>query len=845
MSLCDLNCCDLKWLQTKFDTINKKISDNQKLQDKINANIFKLLKESGIDVEALLKNYYALNEDDYTKTLTSEDDINTLEPGTYKIVKEDMPQNAPTGVASSDYDGTLIQSNSYAILVENGYLHIGKLITGLNRFTWSYVINSNLINVHLQYYMLISKYSDGEFIDDIHTLNQNLTGVFIVNSATQNLPVQQNGIIISRIGTATNSLFVTFIPEDSFDVYHCAKKSDGTWTEWKQVAFLSDVPSLTGYATQDWVNQQIQDITGGSVTADWVNSNYMALNRSQYVNISENNDLNNYTIPKVYVCPKNTVASSLKNCPTEDAFILHVLNSINQTSYIQVILTNVAEIYYRRKYQNNWSNWQQILSRENIQDMATQTWVQSQNYLTEVPDNYTTDTEVTQAITEALVGYATQAWVNEQISEITGGAVTTDIVAQMISDSLNGYATQTWVTGREYQTAAQVSAAITAAITGYATEQYVNKNYLAIESTLYSDIPENADLNDYTTHGNYFCSTSVKAKTLKNTPKGLNYAFKLTYEEIAANNQAVQKIVENSTGNEYIRVKVGNNWSDWINRGVISVFNTFSQLGITNLPCTTLDVYKAMPENSIALLGTDTTNGISDLPASTGVLEITKLSSSYRYKITFYKSSGGNTPPSKDIWVATVNNGLTQLTWEKVALMTDIPSLSGYASQEWVQQQGFQTVQQVNSLIKNATTDMLTQEDLDTFNYATENWVLQTALVGYATENWVNTKLNNYLPKKQTIALTTQGTYYGLQYQWVRYGQVVEVFLIGNLTQEISNQLISNFCPANPMRTLQTVIPGYNDTKHYAEFNNDGLKLMGSYQNELYINCHFTYLTNE
>ena len=71
------------------------------------------MKESGIDVEALLKNYYALNEDDYTKTLTSEDDINTLEPGTYKIVKEDMPQNAPDGITpigatSRKYNGTLI-----------------------------------------------------------------------------------------------------------------------------------------------------------------------------------------------------------------------------------------------------------------------------------------------------------------------------------------------------------------------------------------------------------------------------------------------------------------------------------------------------------------------------------------------------------------------------------------------------------------------------------------------------------------------------------------------------------------------------------------------------------------
>lgn len=163
---------------------------SKKTQDEINAYIFKLLKENSVDIENTFKNYYALNEEDYTKTLTSEDDINTLEPGTYKIVKTDMPQNAPTGIASSEYDGTLIISNSYA-----------------------------LFKMDLMYYR--------------------------------------------------------------------TKTSDETWTEWKQVAFMSDVPSLVGYATQEWVNEQIQGVTGESVTAEWVKANYSAINRSQYIHIEK------------------------------------------------------------------------------------------------------------------------------------------------------------------------------------------------------------------------------------------------------------------------------------------------------------------------------------------------------------------------------------------------------------------------------------------------------------------------------------------------------------------------------------------------------------------------------
>ena len=431
MSLCDLNCCDLKWLQTKFDAINKKISDNQKLQDKINANIFKLIQESGIDVKALLKNYYALNEDDYTKTLTSDDDINTLEPGTYKIVKEDMPQNAPTGVANSKYDGTLIISNSYALLFEYGFLHIGNLLTDINKFMWNYVINSNLINIHLQYYMLISKYSDGEFIDDIHTLNQMSTGVFIVNSATQNLPVQQNGIIIVRIGRATNSLFVTFIPEDSFDVYYCAKKTDGTWTEWGQVAFMSDVPSLTGYATQEWVNQQIQDITGGSVTADWVKANFIAATYNQYTILTEPTDITTLN-PGVYACRTGSLTKNngIPEDERDNNNILIIRSCISNKIY-HLISCSTGNLYI---IYADGNSYQKYLLGHELTGYATQAWVQSQNYLTEVPDNYATETEVTQAIAAALVGYATQTWVNQQ-----GFAKEDDI------PSLSGYATQTWV----------------------------------------------------------------------------------------------------------------------------------------------------------------------------------------------------------------------------------------------------------------------------------------------------------------------------------------------------------------------------------------------------------------
>ena len=631
-----MSCCnfDNDIYDKKIKNLEKNLTNFEKEQNKTNAEIYTLLKQSGLD----LSQYYALNEEDYTKTLTSEDDINTLEPGTYKIVKSDMPQNAPKGFGVTPYDGTLIKSNDYMVLYEFTGFHFATVNSvGVNMlWTWYDYASYTVIKALLFNYMQIRNYDEFRY-DDVHKLADFASGVYTVDASVANLPVQTDGLLIIRQGVnKTDNYIVMFLPQNSNDIYKCMKKPNGSWSVWERIAFYSNIPSLEGYATETWVNQQIQDITGGSVTADWVKANYYALTNSQYKTIPENTDYNTLT-PGCYYGNASTFTNPTISSLNGDLLVI-VFNTTasNKRSIIYEVTSN--KMYFCDSTATQIKQIAYIENIPNLSGYATQEWVQSQDYLTEVPDEYATDTEVGQAITAALVGYATQAWVSEQIQEITGGAVTSDIVSQMISDALNGYATQTWVNGRGYQTAAQVSADITAAIAGYATEQYVNENYLAIESTRYTDIPENADLNNYTTVGNYFCSTSVKTRTLKNRPKGLNYAFKLTYEEITANNQAVQKITENATGNEYLRVKVADNWGEW----------------------------------------------------------------------------------------------------EKVALMSDIPNLSGYASQEWVQQQGYQTVQQVNSLINTATADMLTKEDLDTFNYATENWVLQTALDGYATQNWVS-----------------------------------------------------------------------------------------------------------
>jgi len=75
------------------------------------------------------------------------------------------------------------------------------------------------------------------------------------------------------------------------------------------------------------------------------------------------------------------------------------------------------------------------------------TWTNVKSFLKTYFDTiYTTTSSVTSQISSALVGYATQVWVNSQ------GFTTTSAVASQITSALTGYATQAWVTTQGYIT---------------------------------------------------------------------------------------------------------------------------------------------------------------------------------------------------------------------------------------------------------------------------------------------------------------------------------------------------------------------------------------------------------
>ena len=95
-----------------------------------------------------------------------------------------------------------------------------------------------------------------------------------------------------------------------------------------------------------------------------------------------------------------------------------------------------------------------------------------------------------------------------------------------------------------------------------------------------ADIPENSDLNNYTTIGIYRCARSSTAQTLSNCPT--NQAFKLEVRITAAETRLSQVIYSNSTIPEvYVRTYTTNGWSLWY--PYVSTINMLVNTGVKNL----------------------------------------------------------------------------------------------------------------------------------------------------------------------------------------------------------------------------------------------------------------------
>ena len=166
----------------------------------------------------------------------------------------------------------------------------------------------------------------------------------------------------------------------------------------------SEIPSLDGYATEQWVTSQgyLTEVPDGYATESWVTSQ-------------------NYAT-ETYV--DNSVSS--------------FLNESQVTAIVESAVSGKADK-------------SEIPS---LDGYATEQWVTSQGYLTEVPEGYATESWVTSQ------HYATETYVDNSVSSFLNESQVTAIVESAVSGkadkseipSLDGYATEQWVTSQGYLT---------------------------------------------------------------------------------------------------------------------------------------------------------------------------------------------------------------------------------------------------------------------------------------------------------------------------------------------------------------------------------------------------------
>ena len=259
------------------------------------------------------------------------------------------------------------------------------------------------------------------------------------------LPVTINDVSYSNIDDITTALNDIY-PDDnnsgegggSIDVDDHLSTSSNNPVQNKVVtqvlngkADKSEIPSLNGYATEDWVNNQ----------------GYL----------KEHQDLSEYakknevpTLPQFRTINGQKITGDTTNIVIEGG---SGGETITVDSELSTTSTNPVQNKAITNALNNKANLSDIPS---LDGYATENWVLNKKYLTEHQDltGYAKKTDI-----PSLTGYATQTWVNGQ-----NFAKKNDI------PSLTGYATQSWVNGQNFAKKTDIPS-----LDGYATQTWVEE----------------------------------------------------------------------------------------------------------------------------------------------------------------------------------------------------------------------------------------------------------------------------------------------------------------------------------------------------------------------------------
>ena len=640
---------------------------------------------------------------------------------------------------------------------------------------------------------------------------------------------------------------------DNNNIYARINSNNSTWGSWSRLAHASEIPSLSGYATQSWVNSQgflksqtdsqtlsisgksLSISNGNSVTLPFFDGNYNSLSNKptipslsgyatqSWVNSqgfrttdADTQDLSisgrtisltnggSVTVPASFNGTNNTTGSAdrlnkvsdyswsastiPRNTPTgvttsfvrsTDGFPQYgsVLNVKTYTSSDG----GVGQIYfpydsnyggdamrYRLgKYSGGWTDWKTVADR---------TWVESKNYIT--------DAQVTH---QSLSGYATESWVNSQgflksqtdsqtlsisgktLTISSGNSITlpTDTNATTLSGlsvhtgtnnhankivrtQANGYIHAGWINTTSGDAGTNTITRITASYDGYLRYytptnfgkqigQYIDYSSLQNKPT----IPTN---NNQLTNGAGYITSYVNTTYSASTGLSLSgTAFSVDSTIWRDGNKPNISEIPNNTGyitaynNEFYAFPYSDYGSHWANDSTNSKSNNHP------MAIKLWDVYNDRSAGAPDDYGT-----ILDIYGRTGHQRNQLFMGNTGYiwsRSTFYNQSGWNS--WNKLWsTQNLEDSVVQsLRTNYNKWLTSHQSLSGYATQSWVNSQGFlksqtdsQTLSVSGKSLSISGGNSVTLPFFDGNYNSLSNKPSIPSLSGYATQSWVNSQ---------------------------------------------------------------------------------------------------------
>ena len=302
---------------------------------------------------------------------------------------------------------------------------------------------------------------------------------------------------------------VNYIPD------YYATKSWVSGQEYMNMEEMVNYLTAHAYATEDWVRGQdyISSIPSEYVTQSWLSSHsYMTEDDVRWILAGEGEDNPvmreedlSYYATMNWVLDQGYITS--ETLPEDIATQSWVESYVSECGFAAAADVDALSrwVVSQNYATQSWVSSQNFLTSTSLTGYATESWVSSQGYLTSVPSEY-----------------ATQSWVRGQnyYIEATDDPVVTDsklwyviggegednpfvrenTMLFAISASLTGYATQSWVSSQQFATQSWVQSQgyiTSAGLSGLATQSWVlDQGYITSE-TLPEDIATQSWVESY------------------------------------------------------------------------------------------------------------------------------------------------------------------------------------------------------------------------------------------------------------------------------------------------------------------------------------------------------------